>query len=296
MWRAMLAVCGVFYAAVLAGLLVAIVRQRRDAPDAAAIERADRRLRRGLVAWVVAVAASLTGLAAASYTVDRRLATDAGGDLSIRVTAKQWWWQVEYLHADPSLDFVTANEIVLPVGREASVALEAGDVIHSLWIPNVAGKRDMIPGRRNHMTLTPRVIGDFRGQCAEFCGLQHAFMALDVHVLSGTDFEQWQAAQRTPAPPPRTELGRQGMQVFMNEPCVMCHTIAGTDAGSRYGPDLTHLSSRSSLAAGRLTMSRASLRDWIRDPQAHKPGNNMPRVDLSSTELDALTAYLWELK
>jgi cytochrome c oxidase subunit 2 len=290
----MLVVCGVFYAAVLVALFAAITR-RRPVPDAETVAEADHRLRRGLVVWIIAVAASLTGLAAASYTVDRRLSLDAGHDVRIRVTAKQWWWQVEYLHDDPSLNFTTANEIVLPVGQQASLALEAGDVIHSLWVPNLAGKRDLIPGRHNHMTLTPRVVGDFRGQCAEFCGLQHAFMALDVHVRSPADFERWQAAQRQPAPQPRTTAGQQGMAVFMNKPCVMCHAISGTDAGSRFGPDLSHLTSRSSLAAGRLPMSRANLRDWIRNPQDHKPGANMPRVDLTNEELDAVTAYLWEL-
>jgi cytochrome c oxidase subunit 2 len=296
-WRSMLWVCGIFYAAVLLGLVLALTRRRHDARPGVDLEkRQDRTIERGLVAWTALVALSLAGLTAASFAVDRRLSMSNGGDVRIRVTAKQWWWQVEYLHDEPSLNFTTANEIVLPVGREARLALEASDVIHTLWIPNLAGKRDMIPGRHNQLSITPLEAGDFRGQCAEFCGLQHAHMALDVHVLAGDAFEHWREAQRKPAAMPRSDLARRGQQVFMSKPCSTCHTITGTDAGSRTGPDLTHVASRSTLAAGTLPMRRDQVRAWIKDPQAYKPGANMPRVELSDVELDAVTAYLVELE
>jgi cytochrome c oxidase subunit II len=295
-WRAMLWVCGTFYVAVLLGLAVALLRRRRGAPSLDTLEHSERKLHTALWAWVGLIGAGLIGLTAASYTVDRRLALGKESALNIRVTAKQWWWQVQYLHEDPSMDFTTANEIVLPAGREALVALEARDVIHSLWVPNLAGKRDMIPGRHNQMRITALQPGEYRGQCAEFCGLQHAFMALDVHVRSEADFERWQVAQREPARAPGSVLAQRGMQVFLNKPCITCHAIAGTDAGSRMGPDLTHFASRTSLAAGRLSMNLDHVRNWIRDPQHYKPGSNMPRVDLSESELDAVAAYLMDLQ
>jgi cytochrome c oxidase subunit 2 len=295
-WRAMLWVCGTFYVAVLLGLACAVLRRRPAPPDAQTLERSDRKLGIALWTWVALIVAGLIGLAVTSYAVDRRLALAGSGELDIRVTAKQWWWQVEYLHDDPSLDFTTANEIVLPAGRETQIALEARDVIHSLWVPNLAGKRDMIPGRHNRMRITPLQPGEYRGQCAEFCGLQHTFMALDVHVRSEAEFERWQEAQRKPARAPASSLAQRGLQVFMSRPCMTCHAIAGTDAGSRMGPDLTHFASRTSLAAGRLSMRPEHVRGWVQNPQRYKPGSNMPQVSLSESELQAVTAFLLELK
>jgi cytochrome c oxidase subunit 2 len=174
--------------------------------------------------------------------------------------------------------------------------LHAEDVIHSFWIPNLGGKEDLIPGRVNSLLLTPRREGEYRGQCAEFCGLQHAKMALDATVMNPNDFANWRKQQQTPAPAPSTPQQVRGHEVFMSGPCSTCHQIVGTPAAGQTGPDLTHLASRRTIAAGARPYSFAALRDWLRDPHSIKPGNHMPQVQLSAEDLDALTAYLDSLK
>jgi cytochrome c oxidase subunit 2 len=169
-------------------------------------------------------------------------------------------------------------------------------VIHSFWLPNLGGKEDLIPGRTNSLVLTPRREGEYRGQCAEFCGLQHAKMAIDATVMSQRDFDRWLAQQLTPAPAPSTPEQVRGHEIFMSGPCAACHQIVGTPAAGQVGPDLTHIGSRRSIAAGARPYSFAALRDWLRDPQSIKPGNHMPQVQLSDSDLNALTAYLDSLK
>jgi len=216
--------------------------------------------------------------------------------LKIQVTAKQWWWQVDYLDPDPSRHFTTANELRLPVDRPAEIELRSADVIHSLWIPALAGKEDLIPGRENRITMTPRKAGDYRGQCAEFCGLQHAHMALDVQVLDATGFERWRRQQLAPAVPPAGASARLGEQVFASSACAMCHRIRGTTAGGVTGPELTHFASRRTIAAGTLPMDRAALTGWIADPHARKPGVDMPAVPLAKREREAVVDYLMGLE
>jgi cytochrome c oxidase subunit 2 len=293
LWRLMLWVCVPIYLLVLAGLAFAL-RRRGAAADAANAEaRADSALR----AWVVFIVLVLLGLALSSYALDRYLLQrEAAPALSLRVTGKQWWWAVEYQARDPSQRFTTANELHVPAGRRVRIELESPDVIHSLWIPRLDGKLDLVPGRHNVMWLTPRTPGTYRGQCAEFCGLQHAKMALDVQVQAPADFERWRRAQLQPAPAPSNLLAQRGRQLFESGPCAMCHAITGTSAASHAGPDLTHLASRRTLAAGSLPMRRDALRAWIADPQAAKPGTNMPKVPLDDAQLDALVAYLETLK
>jgi cytochrome c oxidase subunit 2 len=190
----------------------------------------------------------------------------------------------------------TANELHLPVNRPALIELRSNDVIHSLWVPNLSGKRDLIPGRINHLVVTPRRIGLFRAQCAEFCGLEHAFMALDVQVDSASDFEAWRERALSPARMPATASERMGQQVFMQHACVLCHTISGTDAHGVTGPDLTHFGSRRTIAGGVLANERETLAGWIANPQAYKPGTNMPAVTLSGNDMAALVDYLESLQ
>jgi cytochrome c oxidase subunit 2 len=290
-------VCGFFYALVLLGVGWMIVRARRQRlRDRASGTRADRAITAALTVWTVVIAVTLIGLTTASYVVERNLHASERADLTIRVTGKQWWWQVEYLDADPSKTFVTANELRLPLGKTAKLELHAADVIHSLWIPNLHGKRDLIPGRVNTLYVTPRKPGPLRGQCGEFCGLQHAHMSLDVQVDDDAAFERWRAQQLAAAASPESEGARWGATIFVQQACVMCHAIRGTDAGGRSGPDLTHLASRKSLAAGALRLDRGSLQAWIADPQSIKPGTNMPAVALESAELNALVDYLLSLR
>ncbi|KQY54807.1 cytochrome c oxidase subunit II [Lysobacter sp. Root494] len=291
MWQVMLWTCALIYVGVLAGLAIALLRR-----DAATGHGAERRISALLVLWTGFIAVVLVGLTAASFSVDRHLLARDPDALRVRVTAKQWWWQVEYLDREPSKQFITANELHLPVDRMTRVELSAGDVIHSLWIPNLNGKTDLIPGHDNHLAITPRRVGRYRGQCAEFCGLQHAHMALDVRVDSARDFAAWRAHQLAPATLPAQPEAQRGAALFQSSACVMCHAIGGTDAGGRTGPDLTHFASRRTIAAGTRPFTRGDLAAWLSDPQRLKPGNTMPAVDLEPDELNALVAYLMTLQ
>jgi cytochrome c oxidase subunit II len=267
-------------------------RNERRAPPVTTETEADPQLRRGLAGWTALIAAGLVVLTTVSFLVDRSLAEAGPDPLKIRVTGNQWWWQIEYQGDLPSENVTTANELHLPLGRPAVIELRANDVIHSFWVPNLSGKEDLIPGRTNYIAVTPRRTGAFRGQCAEFCGLQHAKMAFDVKVDTPEAFEAWMRRQTMSAPNPTSADAVFGKQVFNSKACVMCHRIQGTDAGGTVGPDLTHLKSRMHIAAGTLPNDRGSLQAWIADPQGIKPGTRMPRVPLSADELNAVVAYL----
>jgi cytochrome c oxidase subunit 2 len=299
-WHIMLVVCGFMYALMMGLLGWAIWRAKRRLPAQDAVTAApagDGILRTLLRSWVVLIVVGLFVLAGASFWIDRRLAqSEDPNAVQVRITASEWWWQVEYLDADPSRTLVTANELHLPVGRATRVELRSNDVIHSFWVPNLNGKTDLIPGRSNYSTLTPRRTGQLRGQCAEFCGLEHAQMALDVTVDDAATFAGWKAAQLAPARSPQAPQERLGQSVFLTTTCAACHTIAGTDAAGKIGPDLTHLASRRMLAAGALPMNPRALAGWIREPNAAKPGTNMPATDLPPEQLAALVAYLMTLR
>ena len=201
-----------------------------------------------------------------------------------------------YLDPDPSRQVGTANELHLPLGRMTRIDLLSGDVIHSLWIPALNGKEDLIPGRSTQLALTPRAIGHYRGECAEFCGLQHAHMLLPVTVESPAAFAAWLDARRAPAATPASPSAVRGQQVFESGTCAMCHAIAGTSADSHAGPDLTHIASRPMLAAGALPNDRAHLAAWLVDPQAFKPGTKMPNPRLQPQEVSDLVDYLEGLR
>ena len=292
-------VCTLMYVLVIIGLLVAVFRRRR-----AALTVDDRRhhqtskiIKPALIAWVALVVGGLTILTVASFFTDRSNAADARrAALILKVTANQWWWDVEYSTSDPSRIVRTANEIHLPVGIPVQVVLTSNDVIHSFWIPSLAGKQDLIPGRTTDVHLLPRKIGLFRGQCAEFCGVQHAQMALDVTVESKADFQRWYAAQLRPAAAPATPLQLAGYRYVTTRECSSCHNISGTPAGGQVAPDLTHFASRRSIAAGTMPMGKGNLYGWIADPQSQKPGSKMPTVGLEASELHAVVAYLESLK
>jgi cytochrome c oxidase subunit II len=301
-WRVMLVVCGIMYALVLVFLLWSLLRARRAAKVATLAAPKlghspnERALERGLGAWIGLIVVGLTGLTATSFAIDAALARNEPGALQIRMTANQWWWSVEYEGSTPDQTIRTANELYLPVDRPVEIELRANDVIHSLWIPNLAGKRDLIPGRVNSLTITPRREGVYRAQCAEFCGLQHALMALEVNVVTDEAFEAWRERALEPARAPLTPSQSLGQRVFLESACVMCHTVSGTDANGVTGPDLTHIGSRPSLAAGTLANTPANMALWIENPQRFKAGVNMPAVSLSDEEMAALTDYLDHLE
>jgi cytochrome c oxidase subunit 2 len=217
--------------------------------------------------------------------------------LTVRAIGWQWWWEFRYPGA--SRDVVTANELHIPANTVVDLALEAHDVIHSFWVPELAGKMDLIPGRTNHLRLYASRTGTYAGQCAEFCGVEHAWMRITVIVDEPAEFSRWldaQAAPRVP-PGPASQAGpAQGERVFTASVCASCHAIRGSTAIGLAGPDLTHVGSRKTLAAGALPNDAASLRAWIADPQRYKPGALMPRVPLSDADLDALVVYLGSLR
>ncbi|MBW3097060.1 cytochrome c oxidase subunit II [Pseudohoeflea sp. DP4N28-3] len=222
-----------------------------------------------------------------------------GDGLTIRVTGKQWWWKVEYLDAngDEANTVVSANEIRLPKGRRTEIVLAADRVIHSFWIPALAGKTDMIPGQTTRMALEPTKTGTFRGVCAEFCGESHALMAFDAVVLEEPAFKAWLAAEREPADAPRTAAERRGAEVFLTQGCGACHAVRGTPAQAQIGPDLTHFGSRLTLGAGSFDNRSAERQSWVAHAAAMKPGARMPAyASLSDEDLAALDRYLEGLK
>jgi cytochrome c oxidase subunit 2 len=211
--------------------------------------------------------------------------------LTLDVTAHQWWWEVRYDAADPSETFTTANEIHVPVGVPVLVRLHGGDVIHSFWVPKLSGKTDTIPGQTNSSWMQAEQPGRYRGQCAEFCGWQHANMGFEVVAESQADFAGWRAAQLQPAPEPITPAQARG-QALVQYRCGLCHQVRGTSAGAVSAPDLTHLMSRRTIAAGRLLNNPGNLIGWIQDPQGIKPGTQMPDQYLSARQLADVQAYL----
>jgi cytochrome c oxidase subunit II len=291
LWWIMLGVCTVVWVAVAGAALVAVGRGRRSASNAS-----DAQIGRHVaIAGAISVV-TLIALLFESVLTGRALdSLRAPGALQIQVTANQWWWDIQYRNPNPSLMVTTANEIHIPVGRPVQFALLSNDVIHSFWIPNLQGKIDLVPGRQNELWLQADKAGVYRGQCAEFCGLQHAKMALVVVAEPSDDFERWLAGNRAPAPPPVTPEQQHGRAV-VEQTCAMCHNITGTAAGGRTAPDLTHVATRSTLAAGTLPNTRGYLAGWIADPQQIKPGNRMPPQGLSGGELQAVLDYLETLK
>jgi cytochrome c oxidase subunit 2 len=300
-WRTMLVVCGIMYLLVMGFLAWALWRARArraeaEAPPAVGHTAAEPALERGLAGWAALVVGGLVLLVTVSFLVDRSLAQVGPDPLKIKVTANQWWWQVEYEGDPPSQRVTTANELHLPLNRPAVIELHATDVIHSFWVPNLSGKTDLIPGRTNYIAVTPRRLGALRGQCAEFCGLEHAKMAFDVTVDTPQAFEAWRTQQLATAADPTDPQAVHGKQVFETKACALCHAVQGSEANATNGPDLTHLMGRAHIAAGALPNTRGDLSAWIADPQGVKPGTTMPRVALTSDELNDLVSYLETLK
>lgn len=296
LWDPMYLTAAVTFALVVGALAWALLRRRAadEAPD-------DPRPERGM-GRTVGVAVLLTVLVLFVFlvldiSVGRAVTATPGTQaLQIRVTGHQWWWEVQYRDAVPNHWVTTANEIHVPVGRPVVIELKSADVIHSFWPPSLSVKRDQIPGKENSLWFQADRAGEYRGQCAEFCGHQHAKMAFLIVAERTDSFDHWLAAQRDTAATPADSLTQRGQEVFLASPCVMCHTISGTPAGSHIGPDLTHLASRRTIAAGTLPNTRGNLAGWIIDPQAIKPGAKMPPNALAPADLQALLAYLETLR
>jgi cytochrome c oxidase subunit 2 len=219
-----------------------------------------------------------------------------GAPLQIEVTGEQWWWRVHYLDGSGQRDFATANEIRVPAGRPVEIRLESADVIHSFWVPALAGKLDMIPGRTNRLRIMAERPGHYRGQCAEYCGGPHAFMAFLVVAEEPERYAAWAQRQRQPAAPPASGPPARGSELFGTH-CAACHTVRGTPAAGTRGPDLTHVGGRLTLAAGMLPNNAGTLAGWIASSQRIKPGNLMPSFgEFSGEDLRALAGYLEDLQ
>ncbi|HEY8973550.1 MAG TPA: cytochrome c oxidase subunit II [Burkholderiaceae bacterium] len=299
LWHLMLAICTLVFVAVMVALVIALLKRphgRLDAPpDLASLSVPEPGAHRSVATAIGASTVLLLFLIVASVLTDRALANiSTKGALTLKVTADQWWWQVTY-DGPPSEAFDTANEIHVPVGRPVVVRLQADDVIHSLWVPSLAGKKDLIPGRDATLQFRADKPGIYRGQCAEFCGAEHAWMAFEVVAEPPERYAAWVDHQRQPAPPPGDPLRQKGQTLFVSTTCAMCHAVRGTTASARHAPDLTHLASRRTLAAGTLPNTPEALRAWIRDPHKFKPGVNMPATNMPDADLDAIVAWLGTL-
>lgn len=246
---------------------------------------------------IVFPAVTVTALLVYTFIVTSTLVgKPAPAAVHIEVIGHQWWWRVHYLDSRGGIDFVTANEIRIPAGKAVELTLRSDDVIHSFSVPNLAGKVDMIPGRANRMRLEARDAGVFRGQCAEYCGGPHAKMAFYVVAEDEAAFEAWRALQRSSAAAANDTVTQHGQALFLAH-CVACHTVRGTQAKGTLGPDLTHVGSRISLAAGVLPNNIGTLSAWISASQTLKPENLMPSMNIfSSEELRAVATYLHALK
>ena len=286
--------CSVIWLAVMVVLVLALRRGHGSNPSGR--EAAEKRLTVSISVAVSATAIIIVGLTVASFYTTRVIGMPDADALTIAVRGKQWWWQVLYTGSENGQGFETANEIHIPVGRDVQIRLESADVIHSFWVPSLAGKQDMVPGRSNILLLRAEKPGVYRGQCAEFCGLQHSHMALMIVAEAPASYERWAASQRELSEVPTEQEAAAGEAVFMAKPCSACHTVRGTPAMGRTGPDLTHVGSRLTIAAGLVETTRGSMAAWIADPQTLKPGNNMPMVPLTSVELRNISAYMASLK
>jgi cytochrome c oxidase subunit 2 len=245
------------------------------------------------IAWTVIPALILLVLLTATGVTMYRVNPPVGlKRADVIVTAHQWWWEYRY----PASGVVTANELHMPTGSKWLIEVKSADVIHDFWVPDLSAKMDAIPGHPNFIWITPHEAGVYLGTCAEYCGMEHALMGIRVVVESPDQFQKWEQSQLQVPGPPTTEIGRLGASLFEDHTCVNCHTIAGTKAGGKVGPNLTHVAERQTLAAGVLENNRQNLALWIRTPQTVKPGCHMPNMWLTKTQADAIAVYLEELK
>jgi cytochrome c oxidase subunit 2 len=302
LWNVFWWISVVVWVGVTAMLIVAAVHARRARTaegegDPTAVDPAQqRRMVRIVIGASAITVLTLISLLVVSVDAGSALAgLDQPNAVAVRITGHQWWWQIDYDYDSPRRA-TTANELHVPVGRVVRLELSSDDVIHSFWVPSLHGKKDLVPGRVNVTSIRADQPGVYRGQCAEFCGLQHAKMELTVIAEPPAQFEAWLAHQHDAAPPPKTDETHRGQAVFMTRTCVMCHAIAGTQAGAGLGPDLTHVASRGTLAAGALANDHGHLAAWILDPQEDKPGVRMPSTALTADELRDLVAYLETLR
>jgi cytochrome c oxidase subunit II len=304
LWWLMFAVLGAIFVVVMALTLWALARRHRGI-DQEPLERThtpgsetEHRLTRTVAGATIATVVVLFTLIVVSVSTGKSIGemAERKDGIVVEVTGNQWWWYIRYLDDDPSRIVITANEMHIPVGRPVMIRGTSNDVIHSFWVPNLGGKRDLIPSRISTEWIQADRPGRFRGQCAEFCGMQHAHMAIWVIADEPGDFEKWKRRQLEPPIEPSDADRQRGREVFLTHACAMCHTITGTTANGQVAPDLTHLASRSTIAAGTLPNTKGNLGGWISDPQRVKPGNHMATVNIKAEDLQPLLDYLESLQ
>jgi cytochrome c oxidase subunit 2 len=303
LWWMFFYVTAAVYVMVMVVLLTAVFRRQRsnenDAPDKTTNTPRETRAANVVKAAVGVTVIVLFVLMITSFRAGKAIdhLANVPPEVVIKVTGHQWWWEVEYVdEATPGNNVMTANEIHVPVGRPVKMHLQSNDVIHSLWMPNMHGKKDLVPIYPTTFYFEADKPGEYWGQCAEFCGYEHAKMRFQVTAESDADFQAWLNAGRQIPPPPAGEVEKRGQQIFLASVCTQCHTIAGTGANGRVGPDLTHIASRPYVAAGSLQNTGENLESWIADPQHFKPGIRMPMNEFSQDDLLALVAYLKSLQ
>ncbi|HVT55861.1 MAG TPA: cytochrome c oxidase subunit II [Xanthobacteraceae bacterium] len=291
---------GLVEAAVVIVLFWALWRgARRRRAEGAAVHKPSRRTERNLfravaicaVLTVAILFTSLIGSLAVTWAINKPGLIGQ----QVEIVGRQWWWEIRYIDQKGKLQFTTANEINIPVGEPVQLYLDSPDVIHSFWVPSLHGKQDLIPGHSSMLTIEANRPGIYRGQCAEFCGLQHAKMAIEVIAQPPQQFAQWFNKQMSPASASAATRSK-GEALFASAGCASCHTIRGTSANGKTGPDLTHVGSRRSLASGTLSNTPGSMARWIRDPQAIKPGTQMATSELPADEIAMLVSYLEGLR
>ena len=298
---AMLIVSSIIWVAVVVAALWALISRRRrtreDLEPVVIVPNERHRREVGIVTGLVgATVVILLLFLVYDFTVGRALAERPSRTLTIELIGHQWWWEVHYIDPDPSKLMVDANELHIPAGEPVQVKLSSQDVIHSFWVPNIIGKRDLIPGYTSSLFLDADKPGVYHAQCAEFCGLEHAKMALPVIVHSRADFTAWLAEARSPAAEPSDSSAAEGKKIFLAGTCSSCHAVTGVEAYGTIGPNLTHIGSRRTIAAGTLPNTRGNLGGWIVDPQSIKPGARMPSNQLAGKDLRNLIDYLETLK
>ena len=295
LWLLFLYVCAGVFVLVMAALGAAMLRRRGTAsapfPPLDQDTPAERRLTLLLTIGTGITVAILILFTVTSYAIGTKLFAAADGALDIELIGHRWWWEVRYPTSLTGETVTAANEIHIPAGRQVRVTLHSDDVIHSLWVPNLHGKMDLIPGQTNRLVLAADRPGTYRGQCAEFCGFQHAFMALYVVAAAPNDFHRWLDHEKRAASEPVTDADNHGRQVFADN-CAVCHPIRGFREDGKIGPDLTHVASRIDIGAGRLPNSRGNRAGWISDAPSLKPGVYMPPFRLQPDDLQALLGYL----
>jgi cytochrome c oxidase subunit 2 len=289
-WWLMFALAAGVYVIVAAFIFVALLRGRRTATGKPSRFKDDTFIWVGGIGVPVVI---LALLAVVTVTTTRVLRNPEPGELRIDVRGQRWWWDVRY----PDSGVVTANEIHVPVGRQVDVALTSGDVVHSFWAPQLAGKLDLIPGQTNHLRFKALDAGVYRGMCAEYCGLQHADMDFLVVADAPADFDRWLLRRSTGAgTTAQSDEATKGQVVFTRESCAGCHTIRGTSAQGTVGPDLSDFGSRRTIGGATVPNTPDELAKWITNSQAIKPGNIMPPISLSPSDLQSVVTYLEGLK